>query len=114
MAKKVNLPKAALIGANESEVFQAQHNDLIDDVLLRVMEAAPGLSATLAREISAQVRHDWAGDTIFYICKNTNAMRNSRDEAIRRDWQRGEHLPLLERRYGLSERRIRQILHQKD
>jgi Mor family transcriptional regulator len=116
MAKKVNQTQAALIGANESEVFQAQHNDLIDDVLLRVMEAAPGLSATLAREIGQKVRHDWAGDTVkvCYIARESRAVRSQRNEAIKRDWQRGERLPLLERRYGLSERRIRQILFEEN
>ena len=94
--------------------FVPDENDLIDDVLRRVIEMAPNFSAALAHQISAQVRHDWAGDTIFYIRKNTNSMRNSRDQAIKRDWQRGEHFPLLERRYGLSERRVRQILLQKD
>jgi len=92
--------------------FVPADNDLIDDVLRRVIEMAPAFNAALAAQISKQVRHDWAGDTVkvCYVAHQTKTMRSQRNEAIKRDWQRGERLALLERRYELSERRIRQIL----
>ncbi len=113
MVKKPRPMQTTLdIPATGEAAFVPADNDLIDDVLRRVIEMAPAFSAALAVQISKQVRHDWAGDTIkvCYIARQAKAMRSQRDEAIKRDWQRGERLALLERRYQLSERRIRQIL----
>lgn len=111
MVKKPR-PMQTALDIPADATFVPAENDLIDDVLRRVIEMAPAFSAALAQQISSQVRHDWAGDTvkICYIARESRIMRNQRNDAIKRDWQRGERLPLLERRYGLSERRIRQIL----
>ena len=110
MVKKPRPMQTTLdITATEEAAFVSDENDLIDDVLRRVIEMAPAFSAALAKQISEQVRHDWAGE-LLYIAKNNTSMRGQRDIKIKRDWQMGERLALLERRYGLSERRLRQII----
>jgi Mor family transcriptional regulator len=110
MVKKAKPMQTTIeIHTTDAAPFVPADNDLIDDVLRRVIEMAPAFSAALAKEISQQVRQDWAGD-LLYIAKNNTSMRGQRDLKIRRDWQMGERLALLERRYGLSERRLRQII----
>lgn len=87
-------------------------DDIVDDVLRRIVEAQPTFPMQLAMKIAQQVRHDWAGDTsrICYIAKATDAMRSQRNDAIIRDHLAGERIGLLSRRYGLSERRVQQII----
>lgn len=90
------------------------NDDIIDDVLRRVIEMAPGFSAALAAQIARETRHEWAGDTarIFYIARRDEGVRSLRNEAILRDYQQGERLGLLERRYKLSKRHILRVLKQ--
>ncbi len=87
-------------------------DDIVDDVLRRIIEAQPSFPSQLAIKIAQQVRHDWSGEysRICYIAKATDAMRSQRNDAIIRDYLAGERIGLLSRRYGLSERRIKQII----
>ena len=113
MVKKAKPMQTTIeIHTTDAAPFVPADNDLIDDVLRRVIEMAPAFSAALAAQISKEVRREWAGESVrvCYIKSEARAYKSRRDEAIKRDWQRGERLPLLERRYGISERRIRQIL----
>ena len=91
------------------------NDDIIDDVLRRVIEMAPEFSAALALQIAHDVRHEWAGDKarILYIARREEDVRSARNEAILRDYKCGERLALLERRYQLTQRRILQIIKQK-
>ena len=91
------------------------NDDIIDDVLRRVIEMAPEFSAALAAQIARETRHEWAGDKvrIFYIARRDEETRSQRNEAILRDYRGGERLALLERRYGLTQRRILQIIKQR-
>ena len=90
-------------------------NDIIDDVLRRVIEMAPTFSAALAAQIARETRHEWAGDKarIFYIARRDDETRSVRNESIMRDYRAGERLALLERRYSLTQRRILQIIKEK-
>lgn len=87
-------------------------DDIVDDVLRRVIEMAPSFSAALAKQIAKEVRHDWAGDRarVCYIARRDEEVRSARNEAIRREYRAGERTGFLARRYGLSERRILQIV----
>lgn len=91
------------------------NDDIIDDVLRRVIEMAPGFSAALAAQIARDTRHEWAGDQarVFYVARREDELRSHRNERIMQDYQQGERLALLERRYGLSKRRILQIIKQR-
>ncbi len=86
--------------------------DIIDDVLRRVIEMAPSFSAALAKQIAQEVRHEWAGDTarICYIARRDDEVRSQRNDAIRRDYLAGERVGLLSRRYRLSARQIFKIV----
>jgi Mor family transcriptional regulator len=109
-----NHPAAAAALATPKK--PAKYNDdIIDDVLRRVIEMAPAFSAALAAQIARDVRHEWAGDRtrLFYVARREDELRSSRNDAIRRDYLAGERLALLERRYDLTQRRILQIIKQK-
>lgn len=64
--------------------------------------------------VEAQVRRDWGGERP-YIAKlgepsQRRQLERARDRQIRADYRRGEHVPLLARRYGISERRVYKII----
>ncbi len=87
-------------------------DDIVDDVIRRLVEQLPDMSVDVALRIAKEVRHDWAGEysRICYIAKITDSMRSQRNDAIVRDYLAGERISFLSRRYNLSERRIKQIL----
>lgn len=60
----------------------------------------------------AAIQAEWGGDRPYIRKANeaARAERSMRDRAIVRDHQRGESNALIARRYGICERRIRQIL----
>lgn len=91
------------------------NDDIIDDVLRRVIEMAPEFGAALAAQIARDVRHEWAGDRarILYIARRSDELRSERNEAILREYKRGDQIALLERRHGVTQRRILQIIKQK-
>ena len=82
------------------------------DILERVREVAHVDDATL-QQIQQQVRRDWGGDRpyIARLGECAQRMQAHRDILIRRQHRNGESSQLLSRRWGLSMRRIRQILN---
>lgn len=93
--------------------FTPREGDIIDDILRRVLEMAPSFSAAIAKKISQETRHDWNGDRPYISQDGGQEYKTQRDQRMLKDWQRGERIPLLVRRYGISERRVRQILFKK-
>lgn len=92
--------------------WRAADDDLIDDILRRVLELAPQLSASIAAQVARDARSYWGGERIYIGQRSgqDRMLQTQRNAAIRRDHQAGERIPLLERRYGLSRSRIIQIL----
>jgi Mor family transcriptional regulator len=93
-----------------------QPEDIVRDILDRLHEAfaagKPIQDAEFWGQIERDIRRDWGG-AATYIPKTTADARryiSARDAAIVRDYRRGEHSRLLARRYGISARRIRQIV----
>ena len=84
-------------------------NDIIDDILRRVIAMAPGFSAALAARVEAEARQQWGGDRP-YIGKRSGMGTSARNAAIKRDYLAGEHFHLMERRYGLSRSRLWEII----
>ena len=73
-------------------------------------ELRTAVRAHIALHASAQVRRVFGGDRM-YISKRPGEGNSERNAAIKRDyWQRGEHIPLLERRYGLGARQLWYII----
>lgn len=114
MVKNQKHPAAALaqpvqVDLVVIEAFEPNENDIIDDILRRVIAMAPGFSAALAAQVDKEARQQWGGDRP-YISLRRGAGTSSRNAAIKRDYLAGERIPLLERRYELSPRRIWQII----
>ena len=64
----------------------------------------------IAKHASGQARRVFGGDRV-YISRRLGEGTSERNAAIKRDyWQGGEHIPLLERRYGLSSSHIWRII----
>lgn len=101
------------LAPQEKTEFVPREGDIIDDILRRVLEMAPNFSAAVANEISKQTRHDWNGDRPYISIDGGQEHKTKRDLQIIKDWQQGERIPLLVRRYQISERRVRQILFKK-
>lgn len=65
----------------------------------------------IAVEWQSAIQRDWGGDRP-YIGKSGDATRkmSTRDNALLRDWHAGERPATLARKYGISPRRVRQIV----
>lgn len=85
--------------------------DIIVDVLQRVIEKCPE-AAKASEQVEKEARRDWGGDRPYIAKLGENGKKQlcERDERIKADHRRGEREALLSRRYGISIRRIRQIL----
>jgi Mor family transcriptional regulator len=83
--------------------------DVVDFTLRCVLAMAPGLSEAIARMADAHVREVFGGDRV-YVANRRGEGHSARNAAIRRDYQNGERVELLMRRYQLSSRRIYEIL----
>lgn len=76
---------------------------------------ALGISEETAKMVASAlpktVAKDYNGERP-YIGKGRDAERemSSRNRSIIRDWKAGERVALLSRRYGISSRRVRQIV----
>ena len=88
------------------------HLDLVADIMQRIAEKHGKLPTKVAQAVEAEVRADWGGER-HYIAKigeSGRAQLAERDMRIRADHQRGERDDLIARRYGISTKRVRQIL----
>lgn len=106
MVKKAKPTANAAAAGDASE---ADH-DIVADTLRIVMELAPAFSAAVAARADALVRERWGGDRVYIARRRGEVQRSDRNAAIVRDYLAGERLGLLERRYGLSQRRLLQII----
>lgn len=102
---------------NPTRVLEAV--PVIDDVIEYTIACALALSppdiraevrAHIAKHTSAQARRIFGGDRP-YISRKLGEGTSERNASIKRDyWQKGEHIPLLERRYSLSKSRLWEII----
>lgn len=95
--------------ATEALAAVALSEDVLEYAMRCVLALAPQLSAAIVEAADRQVRGVFSGSRP-YISRIPGEGRSARNEAIRRDHRAGERTMLLSRRYGLSERRIRQIV----
>ncbi|AOH36871.1 Mor transcription activator family protein [Luteimonas sp. JM171] len=75
-------------------------------------ELVPSVHLDDLRGIEVAVREDWGGSRP-YVTKRGEAHQarlSRRDQAIRDQFGRGEPIPLLARRWGLTEQWIRRIV----
>lgn len=81
------------------------------DTLLE--QLAKGLEPQKARSEAERIVLAAFGGDRYYLGKTGEVGQNAmsqRDAAIRRDFHRGVHIPVLARRYGISERRAQVIV----
>lgn len=92
-----------------TEADTPHSEDIIEDVLRVCRKMAPGFSEAIMREVDAEVRPRWVGDRP-YINGKAGEGRSTRNDAIVRDYLKGEQISFLSIRYQLTQRRILQIL----
>lgn len=87
-----------------------------DDVVAYTMACflalTPRTSAQIAQAVERQVRDYFGGDKSWIASMAARDLKE-RNAQIRRDYQMGERIELLERRYELSKRRLFQIVSDK-
>lgn len=76
---------------------------------MRALGISDQVAGMVAAEWQAGVVRDWGGERP-YIGKGGQRAMSRRDAAIWRDWRAGERAPALARRYGISARRVLQIV----
>jgi Mor family transcriptional regulator len=97
--------------ASAAAVSQPDGDDIITDLFWRLSQRVQ-IAAVVLVEIEQEVRADWAGERP-YIAATREQLRpfiSLRNACIFSDWRRGERVPLLARRHGVTERRIRQVI----
>jgi len=88
-----------------------ERDDIVLDILQR-MAARVQLHIEAFAELEAEIRREWGGchAYVLKVGQSGRAAFSRRDERIRYEHERGEHAELLARRYGVSIRRIQQIV----
>jgi Mor family transcriptional regulator len=87
-------------------------DDLISDIIARLQSEQGPIPPAVAMKIEASIRRDWGGER-HYIAKTGeigNHILAARDQRIISESRRGDHDELIARRWGISTRRVRQIL----
>lgn len=87
-------------------------NDIVKDILRRVVEAAGGngFNEVLAGQIEEQVRSDWGGSNL-YIPRGSVDRITARNEKIQALYDGGQKdHGMLARRFGLSIKQIKRIV----
>lgn len=106
---KAKASDRSLFVGQSTEHAAPSSEDFVDDVLALVASMVPNLTPACCAAVGQAVRERWGGDRP-YIARRAGDGRSGRNEAIRRDYLKGERLALLERRYSLTQRRLLQII----
>ncbi|MFK2904567.1 hypothetical protein ISP17_11375 [Dyella ginsengisoli] len=88
------------------------HLDLLSDIFQRLQARMRKVPNQVIEEVEQEVRDDWGGERVYIPRRGeTGRMQmEQRNRAIRADYHRGERAELLARRYGISIKRVRQIV----
>ena len=81
--------------------------------ILRASGISAQVAGMVAAEWSASVEADWGGDRP-YIGKGAHTKRTTsqRDAAIYREWEAGERVRAIARKYGISHTQVRRVIAQ--
>jgi len=84
-------------------------NDIVSDIIQRLAESlgAEIVPPEVLMRIEVEIRRDWAGDTV-YVKANRTQHRNA---DLLQKYRQGWSVDRLAARYGLTPRRIRQIIN---
>lgn len=84
-------------------------DDFVIDVQTTIRRIASNIQDDTINAIGAAIRERWGGDRP-YIAKRPGEGRSERNAAIRREFRRGDSIPLLSRRHNLGRRQILRIV----
>lgn len=84
-------------------------NDVVTYTMACWLAMSPRTSAATAQAVERQVREVFGGDEVW-IANGIAKQRRERDQQIKQSYQDGERLELLVRRFGLTKRRLFQIV----
>ena len=91
-------PAAPLFhGQSSATAGMVIDDDYVTNLVLRLRRICPQVTDAQAQEFERSTRDEDGGDTP-YIAKRLGDGRSNRNEAIRRDFQRGESVAFLSRR----------------
>jgi Mor family transcriptional regulator len=93
-------------------------SEFIDEIRHRIISQAatmgitPETAALIATEVAGSVARDYAGERV-YIGKRDEeqCVMSARNRSIIRDHRSGERVALLSRRYGISRKRVYEIVN---
>lgn len=105
---KAKAPARSLFVGQSAE-HAPPSDDFVDDVLALLASLVPGITAEQCAAAGAAVRQRWGGDRP-YIARRAGEGRSGRNEAIRRDFKRGESVALLSRRHQISRMSVYRVL----
>jgi len=86
-------------------------SDIVADIIQRLAESlgAELVPADVMQRLEVEIRRDWAGSTV-YVPAASGRVRNAE---IRDKYRKGAGVDRLAAAYGLTPRRIRQIVNRK-
>lgn len=87
--------------------------DIVSDIIARIRTDPPRDEQSLA-ELESALREEYGGSHSYIgvTPEDEQRARIARHRQILRDWQAGEKVALIARRYGLSRRRVYQIIRE--
>lgn len=87
-------------------------DDILADVIRRVIDVWEGAPVSTLRNLERDLRKDWGGERVYVakVGESGRQERSQREAAIREDYRRGAHVRALARKWGISPRRVQQIL----
>lgn len=79
---------------------------------MRAMGVSAEVAGMVAAEWSGGITRDWGGERPYIGKRDGEAVRvmSKRDKALLADWHAGERVPVLARRYAITERWVRKII----
>jgi len=85
--------------------------DIVSDIITRLAESlgADLVPPEVMMRLEVEIRRDWAGDTVYVKSDRCRA----RNAEIRNRYRAGASVDRLAATYGLTERRIRQIVNRR-
>ena len=96
-------------GQSTSNNAATNQDDFVSWFVAAAQEECPEMTDEQAARLASRACETWGGDRP-YIAKRQGEGRSDRNAAIRRDFQRGESVAFLSRRYGLSRMQIYRLL----
>lgn len=104
-------PAPLFAGQSTREHTAPLHDDFVCDLQDLLRHHIAGIGDDTLRTLGAAIRERWGGDKP-YIARRPGEGRSERNAAIRREYRRGDPVPLLMRRHNVSRVTVWRVLGQ--